>query len=74
MATILRSNGFDFRIYTNDHPPAHVHVIKGGGEAVIELGDENSPPSLRQIYGMRDRDVTIAFRLVIRFRVRLIEG
>lgn len=55
MATILRVQGFDFRIYTNDHPPAHVHVIKGGGEVVIEIGDEQTAPSLREIYRMRER-------------------
>lgn len=74
MATILRTNGFDFRIYTNNHPPAHVHVIKGDGEAVINLGEENNPPSLREIYGMRDRDVVIAYRLVEQFKTKLLNG
>ncbi|MDQ3816267.1 MAG: DUF4160 domain-containing protein [Acidobacteriota bacterium] len=74
MATILRTNGFSFRIYTNDHAPAHVHVIKGDGEAIIELGDENSSPSIRKIYGMGDREVAVAYDLVNQFKTRLLDG
>jgi hypothetical protein len=74
MATILRSNGFDFRIHTNDHSPAHVHVIKDDGEVIIELGDEDNPPVLREIYGMRDRDVAIAYNLVKEFKTKLLNG
>ena len=74
MATILQTNGFSFRIYSNDHAPAHVHVIKADGEAIIELGDENSPPSIRKIYGMSDREVAIAYDLVEQFKTRLLEG
>ncbi|HEX8472704.1 MAG TPA: DUF4160 domain-containing protein [Pyrinomonadaceae bacterium] len=74
MATILRKNGFDFRIYTNDHRPPHVHVIKGDGEVVIELGDEHSPPLIREIYSMRDRDVASAYDLVIEYQIRLLEA
>ncbi len=74
MATILRRNGFDFRIYTNDHPPPHVHVIKGDGEAIIKLGDENNPPSIREVYGMRNRDVARAYDLVNEFKTELLNG
>ena len=28
--TILRANGFEIRIFTNDHKPAHVHGYKAG--------------------------------------------
>ena len=74
MATILRTNGFSFRIYTNDHEPPHVHVIKADGEAIIELGDENSPPNIREIHRMRDRDVAIAYKLVEQFKAKLLNG
>ncbi|HVF49760.1 MAG TPA: DUF4160 domain-containing protein [Pyrinomonadaceae bacterium] len=74
MPTILRRNGFVFRVYTNDHRPPHVHVIKGDGEVIIELGDENSEPLLRQVYGMRDRDVASAFNLTVEFKTELLEG
>jgi len=37
MPTILRQGGFDVMIFTNDHPPAHVHLFKAGAEAVLDL-------------------------------------
>ena len=40
-------------IYTNDHPPMHVHVFKAEGEVIITLGDENTPPSVRENLNMR---------------------
>jgi hypothetical protein len=35
MPTVLRKDGFEFMIYTDDHEPAHVHVFKGEGKAKI---------------------------------------
>lgn len=37
MPTVLQSNGFDVKIYTNDHLPRHVHVWHAGAEVVINL-------------------------------------
>ncbi|MFN3882503.1 MAG: DUF4160 domain-containing protein [Nitrincola lacisaponensis] len=37
MPTLLNKNGFKIFFYANEHPPAHVHVIKGNGWAKIEL-------------------------------------
>jgi hypothetical protein len=74
MATVLRRNGFNFRIYPNDHLPAHVHVIKDDGEAIIKLGDEKTPPSIRQIYGMQDRDVATAYKLVKQYRTKFLNS
>ena len=35
----IEQEGFKVMIYTRDeHEPPHVHVWKGGGEAVINLG------------------------------------
>jgi hypothetical protein len=33
MPTIIRKGNLRFVIYTNDHNPAHVHIIKGDKEA-----------------------------------------
>ena len=74
MATILRTNGFAFRIHTNDHEPAHVHVVKGDGEVIINLGDETTHPSIREIYGLSDRDVAVAYDLVNQFKTTLLNG
>ncbi len=39
MVTVLyrQRHGFDVRIHTNDHPPAHAHVWKGDKELQINL-------------------------------------
>lgn len=37
MGKILEVNGFRIYIYSNDHPPIHVHVLKGGAEAKVHL-------------------------------------
>lgn len=35
--TVLRQNGFEIRIPTNDHRPAHVHCVRGEIEVVVEI-------------------------------------
>jgi hypothetical protein len=62
MPSVLRKDGFDFRIYPLDHPPAHVHVFKSG-EAIINVG-WNESPSVREIKGMAKRDVRHAIDIV----------
>jgi hypothetical protein len=65
MPTILRESGFRVVIYTRDeHPPAHVHVWRAGGEAVIRLGAEGELPFLHEVNGMPKRDVRRALDLV----------
>lgn len=39
MPTVHRQDGFQFRIFTADHPPAHVHAYKGGHVVKIGLAD-----------------------------------
>lgn len=52
-------------IYTRDeHPPAHVHVWKAEGEAVILLGRGGSLPELREVERMSKRDARRALDLV----------
>ncbi len=54
MASVLTKDGFSVRIYTNDHLPSHVHVVKAGGEAKINLGSETERPTLVRIWNMSD--------------------
>ncbi len=56
MPTILRIGGLRVVIYTNDHRPAHVHVI-GAGEAVFILHCPNGPPELRGSWGFSKAEV-----------------
>ncbi|MCY3918005.1 MAG: DUF4160 domain-containing protein [Chloroflexi bacterium] len=39
MVTVLyrQRHGYDVVIHSEDHGPAHVHVIRGGNEVLIEL-------------------------------------
>jgi hypothetical protein len=54
MPTVLREDGFEVRIYTFDHPPAHVHVAKAGAVVRIELATRTAT----EIAGtISDRDV-----------------
>lgn len=73
MPTILREQGFRVVIYSNDHFPSHVHVCKGSGEVRIELGDEESNPSLMTITGqISDKDVVKALYLVKENQAKLL--
>ncbi len=48
MPNVFTKNGFRFFFYSNDHEPAHVHVLKGKGEAVFEVAsgvDCANPPA-----------------------------
>lgn len=64
MPTVLRQDGFDVMIYVDDHPPAHVHVFKAGGQLIMNLGDENTPPSIRRVKGMAKREARKAVVVV----------
>jgi hypothetical protein len=45
MATVLRRDGFDFRIYTKDHEPGHVHIVKAGEVVIVVL---TNPVTIRE--------------------------
>lgn len=74
MPTILRKGGFKVRIYLNDHIPAHVHVFKGGGEAKINIGDENLAPQWVWVSSeMTDKDAVKALQLVADHQLELLK-
>jgi hypothetical protein len=50
--TVLRIGGMRVVIYPNDHRPAHVHVVGGGGHAVFLLNCPAGPPALRGAKGL----------------------
>lgn len=58
MVTVHRFDGLRFVIYSNDHEPAHIHVLRAGCEAKGQLVGEQptliwqvgfGPPELRRI-------------------------
>jgi hypothetical protein len=68
MPTVLREAGFEVRIYTFDHPPAHVHVWKAGAVLKIDL---RTHEAVEIVGTISDRDIKRAERLVARHAVRL---
>lgn len=51
MATIDYIDGLRVVIYSNDHRPAHVHVIGNEQEAVFHLHCPDGPPMLHENFG-----------------------
>ena len=48
-----------------EHPPAHVHVLKGReATAIIRLGMNGEAAIVWEVYDMKPRDVIKAYRLV----------
>lgn len=70
MPTIHRQDGFEFRIRTNDHEPAHVHVFIRDGEAKIEI----STAEVTQVWNMRSGDVQRAELIVEANRKRFLDA
>ena len=66
MPTVLRERGFRVVIFLppREHAPPHVHVQKLSGEVVIELADGDRPQTIRNVVGLRTREITAAFWLV----------
>lgn len=60
MPTVFTKNGFRFFFYSNEHRPIHVHVRKGGGEAVFEVEAE---VSLRESVGLTTKELREAEEL-----------
>ena len=57
MPTVFTKDGFRFFFYSNDHTPIHVHVTKGSGEAVFEIGGE---VVLRESVGLKTKELSKA--------------
>lgn len=75
MPTVIDEDGFVVRVYgpPREHPPAHVHVERGKEELVIiRLGTATAPPKVWAVYGMKDRDVLRAYRLVERHQTTIL--
>ena len=67
MPTVLEQEGFQIKVFLppREHGPAHVHVYKAGGVAVINLPDATQALTLRSVSKkMRNADVVAAVRLV----------
>ncbi|MCT7963951.1 DUF4160 domain-containing protein [Laspinema sp. D1] len=65
MPTVLKKDGFDFRIYFNDHSPPHVHVFKAGGQAKISLTEGPGGLEILGVDSLSNKDVKRALEIVI---------
>lgn len=70
MPTIFIKDGFRFFIYSNEHRPIHVHVRKGGGEAVFEI---EPSVELRESHGLKLADLSKAQKLAEQRRSIIIQ-
>jgi hypothetical protein len=56
--TVLTIRNIQVRIYTNDHPPPHVHAVKpGGGRARFELNCPDGPVRLLEVTKFRGVEI-----------------
>ena len=74
MPTVLRVDGFDFRIFPSDHDPAHVHAFYAGLEAKVAIGDEERAPSSLDAMRMPTSAVRRAIKIVAAHQERLLEA
>lgn len=72
MITVLRAFGLSVRIYKDDHPPAHVHVLYAGGMAKIDLLGPADSPVLRWTRGLTRADARHVFEQVAENRQYLL--
>jgi hypothetical protein len=54
---IFEKDGYRFFFYSNEHAPIHVHVRRGGGEAVFYVGDTIE---LRESLGLKVQELARA--------------
>jgi GT2 family glycosyltransferase len=57
----VQEDGYSFFFYSNDHVPIHVHVRRGGGEAVFVVEPE---VELRESVGLNVRELSRAEDLI----------
>jgi hypothetical protein len=70
MGTVLREGGFDFKINTDDHAPAHVHVWYQGNVLIVNFRDE---VTVRNNLGFNNSEMRRAVRIISAHQVYLQE-
>jgi hypothetical protein len=72
MATAHRENGFEFRIWPNDHAPPHVHAWKAGRNGQDRAGPDGF--DVVKVREMRPIDVIRAVRIAIANHEKLMQA
>ena len=61
MPIIFEKDGYRFFFYSNEHEPIHVHVRRGGGEAIFDIEED---VELRESQRMKMNELRKALKLV----------
>ena len=61
MPKVFEQDGYSFFFYSNDHDPIHIHVRRGGGEAVFVV---EPSVELRESVGLKVRELARAENLI----------
>lgn len=72
MVTVHREAGFRFVIFSDDHDPAHVHVV-GDGNAKVDLGGGNGMPEMVYAGGFKQGDVRRILDVVRKHRTMFLK-
>jgi hypothetical protein len=72
MVTVHREAGLRFIVFTDDHLPAHVHVV-GDGKAKIVLAGADGEPELAYNDGLKAGDLRKAMRIVAEQQAAMLE-
>ena len=70
MPKVFEKDGFTFFFYSNEHLPIHVHVRRGGGEAVFNVEES---VELRESQNMNVSELSRAQRLAEENRQLIVE-
>jgi hypothetical protein len=70
MPKVFEKDGFTFFFYSNEHRPIHVHVRRGGGEAVFNVEES---VELRESQNMKLGELSKAQRLAEENRQLILE-
>lgn len=71
MPNLFEIEGYRFFFYSNEHRPIHVHVRRGGGEAVFEVEDS---VELRESLGLKVKELARAEELAFQNRERILKA
>ena len=70
MPKVFEKDGYTFFFYSNEHRPIHVHVRRGGGEAVFNVEES---VELRESQNMKVSELSKAQRLAEENRQLILE-
>ena len=73
MATIHRFHEFRFVIHSNDHDPAHVHLISGDGHAKVQLFGTDGVPQVVRASGISQHKLRRLMKEVLENREEFLE-